>query len=325
MRRTTLALIAVFALSACTTMPSQKIIDEVLEGAVSVADARFQEGALPESAVLLNAVRRIDAKYPGVADLQAKLGPMEDQVTNRGRLGINRRLRAREGGNPLFRLIMYAPDRVFDLLDLVTLDVHFGPGVFADVHVTRRIQVAAGLRAIMGLGAHDQRSIGLRNLSETGVSALTFGTQTVAGTTIGTSGVHTGAESMVGLHSPRNSLYQDFRDFWAIGVSVTAGLAGAEVDIHPIQLFDFIGGILLFDFARDDFATTRGLKFSSVENDLLQNLAEIERAKLWEGRRQTAAVVEPEPEPAPAEPESAPEPESTPEPESAPEPEAAPE
>jgi hypothetical protein len=298
MRRIPLALLAVFALSACTTMPSQQIIDDVLQTTVNVADARYQEGNVPESAVLLNAVRRIDADYPGVADLQAKLGPMEDQVTNRGRLGINRRLRTRVDANPLIRLILYAPDRVFDLLDLVTFDVHFGPGVFADVHVTRRIQAAAGLRATMGVGAHDQRSIGLKNQSEAGVSVLTFGTQTVAGTTVGTSGVHTGAESMAGLHSPRNSIYQDFRDFWAIGVSVTAGLAGAEVDIHPLQLFDFIGGILLLDFARDDFGTTRGLNFSSIENDLLQNLSEIERAKLWEGRRQGAAT-EPEPESAP--------------------------
>ena len=322
MRRITLALLAVFALSACTTMPSQQIIDDVLQATVNVADARFQEGNVPESAVLLHAVSRIDTEYPGVADLQAKLGPVEDQVTNRGRLGINRRLRTRVDRNPLLRLVMYLPDRVFDLLDLVTFDVHLGPGAFADVHVTRRIQAAAGLRATMGVGAHDQRSIGLKNQSEAGFSVLTFGTQTVAGTTVGTSGVHTGAESMAGLHSPRNSLYQDLRDFWAIGVSVTAGLAGAEVDIHPVQLFDFIGGILLLDFARDDFATTRGLDFSSVENDLLRNLAEIERAKLWEGQRQTAAA-EPVPQPAPA-PEPAPEsapaaPESTPEPESAPE------
>jgi hypothetical protein len=213
--------------------------------------------------------------------------------------------------NPLFRLVMYVPDRVFDLLDLVTLDVHFGPGVFADVHVTRRIQAALGLRATMGLGAHDQRSIGLKNQSEAGVSVLTFGTQSVAGTTVCTSGVHTGAESMVGLHSPRNSIYQDFRDFWAIGVAVTAGLAGAELDLHPVQLFDFIGGVLFLDFSRDDFATTRGLRFSGVENDLLRNLAEIERAKLWEGRRESS-------EPAPAS-EAAPAPESAPEPEPAPE------
>jgi hypothetical protein len=318
MYRTTLALLAVFALSACSTMPSQEIINDVLQATVNVADARFQEGDVPESAVLIHAVSRIDADYPGVADLQTKLGPVEDQVTNRGRLGINRRLRTRDDPvNPLLALVMYAPDRVFDLLDLVTLDVHFGPGVFADVHVTRRIQAAGGLRAIMGVGAHDQRSIGLKNQSEAGVSVLTFGTQTVAGTTVGTSGVHTGSESMIGLHSPNNTLYQDFRDFWAIGVSVTAGLAGAEVDIHPVQLFDFIGGILFLDFSRDDFGTTRGLRLSGVENDLLRNLAEIERAKLWEGRRQTAAVVEPEPEPAPAETESGPEPAS--EPEAAPE------
>jgi hypothetical protein len=306
MRLATVALLTVFALSACTTMPSQEIIDDVLQATVNVANARQQEGDLPESAVLLHAVSRIDAEYPGVADLQAKLGPAEEQVTNRGRLGINRRMRSRVDPNVLVRLLMYVPDRVFDLLDLVTLDVHFGPGVFADVHVTRRIQAAAGLRATLGVGVHEQRSIGLRNQSEAGVSVLTFGTQTVAGTNIGTSGVQTGAESMAGLHSPSNSIYQDFRDFWAIGASVTAGLAGVELDLHPVQLFDFIGGIFFLDFSRDDLATTRGLGLSSVENDLLKNLAEIEQAKLWEGRRQTS---EPAPEPeAAAEPEPASEP-----------------
>lgn len=289
MRRIPLIVLVAFALSACTTMPSQQVIDDVLQATVNVADARFQEGAVPEAAVLLHAVSRIDPDYPGVAELQAKLGPAEEQVTNRGRLGINRRLRARVDRNPLVRLIMYGPDRIFDLLDLVTLDLHFGPGVFADVHVTRRIQAAGGLRAVMGLGAHDQRSIGLRNLSENGISVLTFGAQSVAGTSVGTSGVHTGAESMAGLHGPRNTLYQDFRDFWAIGASVTAGLAGVEVDLHPVQLFDFIGGILFLDFSRDDFATTRSLRLSSVENDLLRNLSEIERAKIWEQPREAAA------------------------------------
>jgi hypothetical protein len=264
-------------------MPSQDRIDALLGSAVTAANARFAEELIPEAAILLRAVERVDPAYPGVADLREKLDARGEPWMERGWLGINRRLRVRGESGFLTRLLLWAPDRLLDLLDLVTVDVHLGLGALVDVHATRAVQVAAGLRAKGGIGLHDQRSLGLANDSGAGFAVLAMGTQTFSGSSTGVpAGVITGSESIAGMHRPSSPLYRDYRDYWALGASTTAGIAGAEIDLHPVQLFDLIGGIFFLDFAHDDLATTRRLKLDRMEHELLTSLSEIERARVWE-------------------------------------------
>jgi len=294
------AILALFS-SACATVPSQEQIDALLKGSVASAQARFDEGAKPEAAVLLAAIERVDPEYPGVPELSAKLGPERDNLQNRGWLGINRRLRARDGRPFLTRLLLYLPDRAFDLLDLVTFDVHIGFGAYANVHATRAAQIGGGLRSKFGAGLHDQRAIGLASEAEVGAAALAFGTQSFAGSSVGVpGGVASGAEAMLGMHRPSQSLYQDYRDYWAVGASATVLFAGAGLDFHPMQVFDLVGGIFLLDFARDDMATTRSLRFSSLEFESIRSLNELSEARIWEG------IGEDEEAPEAAPPEAAP-------------------
>ena len=256
----------------------------MLKDTVSAASNRHSEGLTPEASVLLHAVERIDPNYPGVPELREQIGPDKDQLIERGWMGINRRMRVRERRGVLTRLILYVPDRAFDALDLLTVDVHVGIGALIDAHVTRAVQGMAGLRGIFGVGLHDQRSIGTLTEIEIGVSALSFGTQSVSGASLGVpAGIITGTDARVGMHRPNNSLYQTYRDYWAVGVSATVGVVGFSVGFHPIQIFDFIGGIFLVDFARDDLATTRKLRFASYDRQLLKSLNKVQRAGAWEG------------------------------------------
>ncbi len=87
---------------------------------------------------------------------------------------------------------------------------------------------------------------------------------------------------MVGLHRPSNEIYQTFRDYWAVGFGLTAGLAGMDFDLHPVQLVDFLLGVLFIDFASDDYGTTRGMQFDRLDWELMRSLHGIERSKLWE-------------------------------------------
>ncbi|MBW2282114.1 MAG: hypothetical protein JRG76_17275 [Deltaproteobacteria bacterium] len=316
-----LAAIAILALltSACATAPSQEQIDALLMGSVATAQARFDQGDKPEAAVLLHSIQRVDPEYPGVPELATKLGPDGDSLHNRGWLGINRRLRAQEDSPFLTRLLFYLPDRAFDLLDLVTFNVHIGFGAYANVHATRAAQLGGGLRSKFGVGLHDQRSIGIASEAEVGVAALAFGSQSFSGSSVGVpGGVAAGGEAMLGAHRPSQSLYQDYRDYWAVGASATVLFVGAEFDFHPMQIFDFIGGVFLLDFARDDMATTRGLRFSSLEFEAIRSLNELGEARIWEGMGEDEeapaaapdAEVEAEPEadaPEAAPPEAAPE------------------
>ncbi len=277
------ALIALLT-SACASVPSQEETNAMLRGALSAAEARVEQGDLAEAAVLLHSIEKVSSDYPGVKELSEKVGPQIADIENRSWLGINRRMRVATDSSFLYRLILYAPDRVFDLLDLVTFDVHVGVGAYANLHATRAVQAGGGLRTKIGAGLHDQRSIGLANEAELGVAVLALGTQSFSGASVGLpGGLAVGADSMAGMHWPSDDLYQTYRDYWAVGASFTAGLVGLEFDFHPIQIFDFLGGLLFIDFARDDLATTRRLRFNAVEHQLIRSLNEVEQGRAWQG------------------------------------------
>ena len=266
---------------ACASLPpNQELINGLLNLAVKAAQAHYDEGLISEAAILTEAVRRIDPDYEGVSELKEKIVVKGVDVTNRGMLGSNRRVRTK--ANMFFgrRLIFYVPDRLLDALDIFSFDVHFGLGAFANIHATRVVQAGAGLRSKVGLGAHYQRSIGMAAESEMGVSVMRLGAQTFAGSMFGTSGTITGGDSLAGFHLPSSNLYQEYRDYWAVGADVTAGLVGVAADIHLVQIFDFIGGLFFIDFARDDLGTTRRLKLDSMETELLRSLSKIEREKM---------------------------------------------
>jgi hypothetical protein len=139
-----------------------------------------------------------------------------------------------------------------------------------------------GLRVKGGLGWHEQRSLGVETESEAGFAALAFGALGKAGVRAGTSGVRTGGGNVPGVYGPRDDLYQTWDDYWAIGASVMAGIAGADVDVRPLQIFDFVFGLVGIDFAHDDLATTRALELDRVEHALLEALSQVERARVEE-------------------------------------------
>ncbi len=292
------ALIALLT-AACASVPSQEETHAMLKGALSAAKARVVQGDLAEAAILLHSIEKVASEYPGVKELAEEVGPQIADIENRSWLGINRRLRVPTDSSFLYRLILYAPDRVLDLLDLITFDVHVGLGAYANLHATRAAQLGAGLRTKIGAGLHDQRSIGLATEAELGVAALALGTQSFSGSSVGLpGGLAVGADSMAGMHWPSDDLYQTYRDYWAVGASVTAGLVGLEFDFHPMQIYDFIGGFLLVDFAHDDLATTRRLRFNAVESQLIRSLNEVEQGRAWGGENldeaaQTGAGEEP--------------------------------
>ena len=233
--------------------------------------------------MVLRAVERVDENFPGVVELREKIGP-EFQPHSRGWLGINRRLGVRVNRPLLVRALFYVPDRVMDVLDLVTFDVHLGFGLFANVRATRAMQAGAGFRSTLGVGLHEQRSLGVANESEIGAHGAMLGLGTMSGVAVGVPARATsGSGSIAGVHTPYQPIYQEYRDYYAFGASATALFFGVSVELHPLQVLDFAGGFLLLDFARDDLATTRPLRLDSNDIGLLESLNEIEQSGVWEG------------------------------------------
>lgn len=151
------------------------------------------------------------------------------------------------------RIALYLPDRLLDLCDVVSFDLAFGIGLFADVHVTRAAQLGAGARTSLGLGWHEGRSLGRLLLAESGMSYLGQDVQAFGG---GTSDVF-GIGRLDGMHSPLDPLYQDWRDYWAVGAGAHLVFLGVSVDVHPLQLADFVAGLVGLDWLDDDMARTR--------------------------------------------------------------------
>ncbi len=155
--------------------------------------------------------------------------------------------------------LLYLPDRILDLGDVFSFDVHVGIGALANVHVTRAMQSGAGVREVLGFGWHERRSLGFRNQGDANIFIPILGMEAAHVSQIGTSGIDSVADGTLGLIGPSDPLYQEYRDYWAVGAQVTAGVIGVDFDFHPVQFADFLLGWTTFDFLNDDFASTRGI------------------------------------------------------------------
>ncbi len=282
-QRLTAALFAGLLLaSGCATPRSPAQVGELLESTLKAAWLRQQADMAPEAAVLAHAVAMVDSEYPGLAELREMLDPEEIKRMKAGWLGINRRLRPAAERSLGTRVLLWLPDRLLDVLDVASVDVHFGPGVFADSHVTRGFQAAAGFRSTGGLGLHENRSLGFKSRSEVGATLIAAGAHSYAGANMGTTGVLAGSGNTLGLHRPGNPLYHQLLDYWAVGASATVVFLGADLDVHPIQLVDLFAGFVGIDFLNDDLARTRRVDLDAVERGLVR--------EVWEVRRQRRTV-----------------------------------
>jgi hypothetical protein len=278
MTRVALALSCLLA-TACVSYRTPDAVDELLRRAVVAAEQSHRADLDAEAAVLLHAVRAVDPLYPGLRELEAQIDPGLRVLMDRGPLGMNRKLRPHYQRSLGQRMALWLPDRLLDLLDVVSVSVHMGPGVFANYHLTRGFQAGAGFRSTGGVGIHDFRSVGLKSQAEAELVILPAGAQSYSGALLGTSGVHGTGDSFAGIHRPSYPLYQDFRDYWGIGASATVIFLGAEWEVHPVQLADFVAGFFSIDFLNDDFGHTRGLQYRGNEPMLLREIWEVHRSE----------------------------------------------
>lgn len=315
MSRSTPLLVAICSLlvSACAHRPADRI-EDLLANALRAAENHHEFDLDPEAAVLLHAMRGVDPDFPGTAELYGDLDLDAIVGLDRGLLGMNRKLRPDIEREVWQQVVLWIPDRVLDLLDIVSFDVHMGWGVFADAHATRAMQLVGGARVTGGIGLHDHRSLGMKSQGEAGFNVAILGAHSYAGGLVGTSGAQAAISNSAGWHEPTDPLYRSLRDYWAFGASATAAIIGAEVEIHPVQIADFVAGWIGIDFLNDDFAHTRALRLEMAERQMIAELWKIQdnQALLDEyvAARQRGELSNPPVPPRPSEPSSAPLPDS---------------
>ena len=245
----------------------------LMHAAVAEAADLQEQGRPEEASLLLGAVRRVDPGHAGAAALRAELGPGFREITPHPLLGSSQGLRPGADRPLQVRALLYLPDRLLDLLDVLSLEKNLGEGVLIDVHATRGLQVALGTRHTIGYGLHSPRSVGVISQDETGVGLGPWGALDYRCSLVGTTGLFGDEWQVRGLHRPSDPLYQTLRDYWSIGTSLQLGLLGLGVELHPLQVADFVVGWLGVDFLHDDHAHTRRAELTPWQRELLAELA----------------------------------------------------
>jgi len=129
-------------------------------------------------------------------------------------------------------LLLYVPNRIFDVFDVLRIRARIGPGLAAGLRVTEPLAFHAGAYKAFWLGVHGPRTkpkvswpAGVEG--RTGLELLTVGTVDET------------------RHGP---CYQ-----WdEIGADVQALVAGAAVGVSVAEAFDLITGLLFIDISSDD-------------------------------------------------------------------------
>jgi hypothetical protein len=274
---TPLLLALVWLATACTSPHPPTEVKRIIEDTTAAAEDHLAAGDPHEASELSRAVLAVDPGFAPALAVRAALPPDLTEIHRSHALGANLARRVPVERSTTAKVLFYPLDRVLDILDIFTIDVHVGGGAFVNYHFTRALQAGIGLRATTGLGWHERRSLGSKSQAESGIVLVALGAEVSAATLAGTSGVYSSADSITGLHRPSSPSYQEYRDYWAIGESVTIAFLGIDWDLHPVQIADFFAGWVGVDFLRDDFARTRGLHLNGRERRWMANLYKLER------------------------------------------------
>ena len=269
-------------LGACATSYPPEQVKQMLTRSVDSATRLLDQERPIEAAQVVRAARRVDAAFPGLAELDERIleaGAAASDVFAPSVLGSNLQPRIPVERSTQEKILLFLPDRILDLLDIYSIEVHAGPGAYLDVHLTRALQIAGGLRAIVGLGTYSNHSIlGVRAHANAGLTVLPVGVQAQGGALSSVGGIRTGSQTLAGLHRPTEDYYQEYEDYWSGGFSLTVLYLGLTYEAHYVQVADFLAGWIGIDFLNDDFARTRALRLSSSEEELVSDLARAARS-----------------------------------------------
>jgi len=148
---------------------------------------------------------------------------------------IDKSAAAEKKGGIIKGTLVYLPNRLFDLQDMVRARVRVGPGTTASVRATKLVNASVGSHITVFAGLPGPRNkpsvnlpIGLDNY--TGIEA-----------------------SVVNLSNNNNAPFSPTYGTTEFGAGFQALLFGLDIGVDPLEIVDFALGILLIDIKGDDF------------------------------------------------------------------------
>jgi hypothetical protein len=189
-------------------------------------------------------------------------------------LGVNLSDRSRNPKMPVAgAIVLYPLNRALDIIDLVTVEAGVCLGVGAKAAVTDALgagaQVSAG-EVLIGL---NRRHLSSRATVDEFLEILPVETRAFLEARAYTGGAYAFTYGNAGVKKPSNAIYQRARDYWSVGARAEAAIAAVNAEVHPLELWDFVGGIFFLDPLKDDVGVTRGIALAPLDKAMLEGLA----------------------------------------------------
>jgi len=137
-----------------------------------------------------------------------------------------------EGHGFVHTVLLYIPNRIFDVLDIVRLRLRLGPGFAFDARATEVADVFVGAYTSVFVGIPGPRGEPFINWP--------FGIENKVGAELSVADASTD-----GRFGPHYGAVE-------FGVGVQAALIGLDVGVDPWEVVDFAVGLLTFDPVHDD-------------------------------------------------------------------------
>lgn len=152
-------------------------------------------------------------------------------------------------------LIMYVPNRIMDALDIFSLSIGAGPVIGADVRATRLVTVGAGAGAAVKVvkGYHRQYGVELQEGYNIDFLMYSIEKQQTDMASRFINRIDIDRTCIVTPDDRVYDFYEGARDYWSIGASL-ALILDVDVDVHPVEIFDFVTGIFCIDLCADDMS-----------------------------------------------------------------------
>lgn len=150
-------------------------------------------------------------------------------------------------------LLLYIPNRLIDATDIFTMSLGAGGHGAMDVHLTRYFQLGAwhGPNYFISKGYARQYGGGLQDGTEAGIFCFNYN-ETFVTEHFGMVKEYYINKTEFGLATLELPVYErNVADFWEIGAHV-GWLINVGVNIHPLEIADFVTGFVFYDLSSDD-------------------------------------------------------------------------
>jgi hypothetical protein len=153
-----------------------------------------------------------------------------------------------------YRLAMWLPNRLVDLDDIISVGLGCGAKIAVEPSVTRFFQFGGSYGDQYFITKGYSRQYGGGFESGWGTEAFCWSREKrYVEDTFGLVQPYLHYQETCSISTYSMDIYkEDKRDLWAIGIDA-GWLLSANAYVHPLEIADFLTGIVLYDLSKDDF------------------------------------------------------------------------